>query len=578
MARAPMQPAVAQVAPGPRSAGVSWRLRSPLLPWLALAALIAFGTIQTAVRFHNYHLGLLGDDYDFLLAREGLSLHNLLQPHNENLSTVGVLLYRGIFAVVGLSTAVPYIGLLLLSLAACAALSYVFVRRELGSWVALIVPLLLVTLGPAAEALLWPFEVTLFSALAFWLGAMLLIERAQPRTDAIGCGLLILGIGSQSLAVALLPATALALVLWTGWRNALRRAWIVALPLVLYLAWYVAYAPQLERHLARVPGFVVNSFVAAVVDISGVSGTSLGVPLAVVLIVAVCARCVYMRRVPATTLYMGLGVVTVWIAAGLSEGPGRVPSQSRYQFHNSLLLMLALAPLVARLRWTPVRGGLLVLLVGAIVISNLGGYGHWENVFNYQESVASAELSALELARPAVVDPRAPFTTMNEAGLYWPFAPKAYFNAIDAHGSPVRVDRDLERASPAARAQADVVIVRVEALTVVSGDRSGTVRPRGVSGVPLQAGGAGCAVVPEGAASAGIQVMEPRGGLIIRPDAGPPVGVGAARFSDPPAAVPLVSVPGASQTAIRTEQDASSTPWRFQLTAPQAVTVCSLAE
>jgi hypothetical protein len=276
---------------------------------------------------------------------------------------------------------------------------------------------------------------------------------------------------------------------------------------------------------------------------------------------------------------MGLGVVTVWIAAGLSEGPGRVPSQSRYQFHNSLLLMLTLAPLIPRFRLTLVRGGLLAVAAGAIVASNVGGYATWEGVFTYQESLANAELAALEVARPAIAFPREAFTTSNEPGLFWPVTPMAYFAAIDAHGSPVHIHQNLELALPAARAQADLALVRVEAIAVVAGGgHIGTIRPPSVSGLRLQPAGAGCAVIPAGSASTAFQVVAPPGGLIIRPDAGPPVGVSAARFADPPAAVPLASVLGASEAMIHTNQDASSVPWRFQLTASQAVTVCSLAE
>jgi hypothetical protein len=574
-----------------------------------LAAVIAFGVVQTAVRYHNYHLGLHGDNYGFLLEHEGLSPHTLLQPYNENLAAFAVLLYRAIFAVVGLSTAVPYIAVNLFFMGACAVLAYVLARRELGPWIALIVPLVLVTLGPAAELSLAP-EFTLYLALALWLGAILLIQRGQTRTDAIGCALLILGLGCHSIVVALLPATALALVLWTGWREALRRAWIVALPLVLYLAWYEVYQPRVARSLVKVPGFIVNSFVATVGDLSGVGNASYGVgansyavPLAAALFAVVCARCLYLRRVPQTTIYMGVGLLTVWIATGLSvwiatglsEGLTRVPEQSRYQFHNSLLLMLTLAPLTPRLRLTPRSGltllriALLAAVVGAIVASNLGRYGGWENVYSFQESVANAQLAAVEVARPAIVDPGAVFSSRDEPGLYWPFTPKAYFDAIDAHGSPVNVDRNLKLASREARAWADLALVRAEGIAVVAArDRSGTVHPRSASGLPLQPAGAGCAVVPAGIASAapagtagiasaGFEVVAPRGGLIIRPDAGPPVAVGAARFSSPPASVALSSVLGASEAVIRTNQDASSAPWRFELIAQQVVTVCSLA-
>ena len=579
----PIVSAPATAQPTARST-VSWwsRLRGDSrAPWVALAVVIAIGTLQTAIRFHNNHLGLLGDDYDFLLARHGITGHTLLEPHNEHLVAFGFLLYRTIFAFVGIQTAVPYIALLLVSVCACAVLSYVFIKRELGPWLALIAPLLLLTLGPAAEALLWPFEFVLFTALALWLGAMLLLERDQPLTDGIGCALLILGVGTESIAVVLLPATALALVLWRGWRRAWRQAWIVAVPLILYVAWYVAYQPHGERGLASAPGFVVNSFEATVAALSGVGNHApYDALLAVALIVAVAARCLYLRRLPTTTAYMGVGLLLVWLAAGISEGPGRTPLTSRYQFQNVVLMMLALTPLAPSPSWTQASRARLVgapfcgALVAVIVALNVGRYGRWEEIFHYQESVANAELAAVQIARPAIANP-GPFTTRSEAGLYWPFAAQAFLEAIDAHGSPVNIHRDLELASPVTRARADVVLVDLEEVQFARGAATATVPPRTVSGTPLRPAGPGCAVIAAGTAREGLELVAPPGGLIIHPAAGPPVSVGVARFSDPPEVVELAPVRGGGESERRTALDASSVPWRFRLTAPQAITVCS---
>src|SRR5205823_289660 len=150
---------------------------------------------------------------------EGVRPHTLLQPYNEDLLAFAILVYRAIFAIAGVTTAVPYIALNLLLMSTCAVLSYVIVRRELGPWIALVAPLLLVTLGPASELILAP-EFTLFLGLTLWLGAILLIQRGETRTDLLACALLILGIGSHAIVIALLPATALAVALWTGWRGA----------------------------------------------------------------------------------------------------------------------------------------------------------------------------------------------------------------------------------------------------------------------------------------------------------------------------------------------------------------------
>jgi hypothetical protein len=355
----------------------------------------------------------------------------------------------------------------------------------------------------------------------------------------------------------------------------------------LYIAWHAAYHPYVERSLAKAPSFIVNSFLATVVDLSAVGGVSYngeaayissaaGVALAAILLAAACARCLQLHRVPKTTIYMGVGLLCVWVAVGLNEGKGRLPAQSRYQFANSLLLMLALAPLVPRFRLTPLRGAIVALLVGAVVVLNLGSYSHWEKVYRYQERVANAQLAAMQLARPAIANPRAVFTFRNKVGLYWPFTPKAYFAAIDAHGSPVNVVRDLELASQPPREQADLVLVLTEQILVPAHAQIGTIRPSAAPGFArLRAAGAGCAVIPAGAAAAGFEVLAPRGGLVIRPAAGPPVGVGVARFADPPAAIALAPVPGAGESERITGEDTSSVPWRFRLTGRQAVTVCS---
>jgi hypothetical protein len=247
--------------------------------------------------------------------------------------------------------------------------------------------------------------------------------------------------------------------------------------------------------------------------------------------------------------------------------------------------MLALAPLVPRprarpLRWMLARGALLGAVVVAIAVANMGRYGTWEEAFVYQQSLANAELAALQVARPAVTTPNQTFTTENEPGLFWPFTPRAYFNAIDAHGSPVSVQRNLVAASPSARSMADRVLVRVEGISLQVGVPAspGTVVPRAESGTPLRPAGSGCAVLPAGAAREGDDVIAPgAGGLIIRPHAGPALSVGVGRFSDPPFAVRLGSLAGAEEGVIHTNPDASSVAWRFLITAQQTVTLCSLA-
>ena len=48
--------------------------------------------------------------------------------------------------------------------------------------------------------------------------------------------------------------------------------------------------------------------------------------------------------------------------------------------------------------------------------------------------------------------------------------------------------------------------------------------------------------------------------------------------ADPPFAIPLEPVVGGGESERITAHDSSSVPWRFRLTARQALTVCSGAE
>jgi hypothetical protein len=172
----------------------------------------------------------------------------------------------------------------------------------------------------------------------------------------------------------------------------------------------------------------------------------------------------------------------------------------------------------------------------------------------------------------------------NEETWEWePFTPKAYYNAIDAHGSPVNVGDDLELASPRARYLADFLLVRLEGIHLVAErDRPGTERPVSASGELLQPAGPGCGLVPASAVQAGAFVSVPPHGLIIRPDSGPPVDVSVARFSESVSAFLIGSVAGGASEEVPIHADASNRPWLLRLlgaraTGAQAVRLCSIA-
>jgi hypothetical protein len=567
--------------------GAVLRWERERLARVTLVAIMLGGCWHLVAIMRQYRLGLLGDDFDFVLARPRITLHALLAPHNEHLSAVPVLLYRAVFALAGMR-GWPYYGLLLCSLVACCTLSWVFAKRALGSWLALAVPLLLVTLGPAAEGLLWPIQMQVWTALAAFLGALLAIERRSRRGDAVACTLLLVAVGSHSLGVTLLPAAAVALAFGRDSRARVRRTWVVGVPLVLYAVWYAVYRPHSQRDLGRVPGFMTDSFKSTIEALTGLAAGDVAniVSIAVAVFVAeqlawsVVQRVRAQRALPWLAVCGLVALLVVWVFNALDARPDRPASESRYQFHNVVLLLLVLLPLIPRLHLRPVgrtvAAALFASAAGYAVVSNLGGaFKPWEQAYAFHESIARAEFGAIELGRPAAVPGAMPIVA-GEPGLLWPFSAADYYDAIDGHGSVVSVLRDLYQGTADARAQADRVLVRTEGIALRAAvGHPGSTPPTPLGGVRVVSAGRGCAELPQGSAQTGATILAAPGGVIVRPGQGQPVAVAAARFGTL-TDVPLGAVFGASSAVVATNADNVTYGWRFVVTGAQAIVVCSL--
>ena len=95
-----------------------------------------------------------------------------------------VLDYKAIQATIGMDIDLPYGAVAIGSFLASVALLYVYVRRRVGDWVALAAVLPILVMGTAYEDLLSAFQIGYFASMAFGIGALLAIERADGRGDA----------------------------------------------------------------------------------------------------------------------------------------------------------------------------------------------------------------------------------------------------------------------------------------------------------------------------------------------------------------------------------------------------------
>ena len=131
------------------------------------------------------------------------------------------------------------------SFLASVALLYVYLRRRVGDWVALAAVLPILVMGSAYEDLLSAFQIGYFGSMAFGIGALLAIERADGRGDAFACVLLVASLAFAEIALAFAAGVLVAIALQRG---PLRRAWVVAVPILLYAVWYPTFG-QSGAHL-----------------------------------------------------------------------------------------------------------------------------------------------------------------------------------------------------------------------------------------------------------------------------------------------------------------------------------------
>ncbi|MDQ1458717.1 MAG: hypothetical protein QOI08_201 [Actinomycetota bacterium] len=240
--------ATSNAADPPRREGArSWiRSRGDRSP-SARGALLAFAAVE-AIAFPLMLWWDRGtwfqlDDWDFLAARTGGNVGDLLRPHFEHWTTLPILAYRLMWSVFGLRSIVPYEALIVLAHLAVAALLRIVMRRAgVGPWLSTLAATVFVFLGSGAENILVAFQITFVGSLAFGLVHLLLADHDGPidRRDLLG---LLAG-----LAALMCSGVAISMTITVGFAMLLRRGWRVALfhtvPLgAIYLLW-LEFAPS----------------------------------------------------------------------------------------------------------------------------------------------------------------------------------------------------------------------------------------------------------------------------------------------------------------------------------------------
>jgi hypothetical protein len=555
-----------------------------LPPVLLTAAVTA-----SVVLLLEYGAGLnfFADEWSWVIYRRPFSADAFLYPHVEHISVLPAAVYKLLMALFGMTSTAPYRAVSVALLAVTTYVLFAYLRRRVGDWLALLGCLLLLFLGAAWQDLLWPFEISLIGSLAAGAAMLLVLERRSRRGDLAACGLLTVSVLCSSLGISFLLAAIVDVVQRRAeWR---RRAFIPAIPALIYAIWYATWGDKAAHHVTAhnvltAPIYLVNGVASALQSLLGLLpplGTGHDVTWGWVALAALAAAAVRrLRRGPrprAELWPVAVAAASFWLLAGADYIPGREPTQSRYQYIGAALVLMVLAELFRGVR--PRRAAVWVGIVAVVALAVTSGVRSLDQAHTYlrtQTALSRADLGAIEIARRTVAPTFAP--TEDIAGpVILPLTAGPYLAAVDALGSPADSPAELASAPGTIRAWADDVLGH--ALPVSLSSTSSAPRPAGRApslrdGRSLGARRAGpCLEIPAGARR-GTVFAPGAATTVIRLAPGSPAILQAQRFATGSYPFTVGSIDGGTQSVLEIPRDRWHRPWRVRLLANQRVSIC----
>jgi hypothetical protein len=578
--RAQLPPAIARVLDWayPRRAALAW---------------VTLGVMLLGVGVFLFHetrgTTLWRDEWTWALHRRGNDAGTFLRPHYGHFSLVPIAIYRLLFATAGLTDYAPYRGLVIALHLACSALVYVYARPRVGRFMGLLAAALLVFLGPASQNIIWPFQIGWLLSLCGGVGALVMLDRGDRLGDVGASLLLALSLASSGVGIPV----ALGLVVDVLWRRSRwRDFWILAVPLLLYGAWWLAYQTSQTAHWREdfwiTPAFVFNGIANSISSLVGLSGNTTldgpdgpltwGTPLLLAALALTGWRLARMRSVPPRVVTLLTMMVSFWALTGLGRAFFAGPSAGRYIYVGSTFVLL-LAVEVLRGVVVPWAARAVVgILVAAAAVSGLGGYRNAAADFRSQAQLTKAELGTLEIARPLVKP-----GYVSQGFLFNEIVAGPYFAAEKAlGGTPAASPAEIAAYPEVIREAADKQLITIHDVRLVPGSAVASGGPPtvdAVAGGTASADGA-CirfrpAAFANGAPAAhDFRITLPPAGVLLTADGGS-AGLALRRFAGD--YQPLGSLPAGNSASLRIGPDSAPQPWHLRVAPTAGASVCGLA-
>jgi hypothetical protein len=546
---------------------------------LGLAMLVAVVLIVHATNGQGFAIDEL-PYYAHIAIKHGVVVHYdasfspeyLLAPFNGHLQAGGRFIYETVFTTIG-AHYTAFVIVNALAICASAGIFFAYARRRIGDLAALAPCLLILFFGIAREQFLWPFDLHTSVALAAGLGAMLSLERGGRKGDILACLLLTFSASMIEVGLAFIAGAALLIALGP---DRLRRAWIVAVPIVLYAVWWVwaNQFGQAETELANIVQAPKTAFESIAVVLGSLTGTNsaqpatfatevttLGKVLAIAALIGLVAR-ISRGNLP-RTIWVWLTVAGAYWAL-LAVGD-RAPQSTRYLLVSAVLVLLIAVDCFPRPLSNRV-GAVLVVLALLPLPANVDAMltDKDKNILRTDIPKSRAEFAMLELAAdrvdPAYIVSSDPRVAEVGGGLYQGIPAGAYLASAEKNGSIAFTLEELRQQPNEVRTIADAALtgalkLEVRPASPSTGEgRCRITRPRG--GNP--------AIVP---LSDGVTLLRVSG-------AGAPL-IGLRRFASSGAGVPVARLQVGGWASVELPADAAAEPWRLLTKA--SITTCAVS-
>ena len=510
------------------------------------------------------------DEWDWVLRRREWTVGTLLEPHNEHLSVVPLLLYKLLFSTVGIEQYWPYRMLGLAMHAFVVVGLFVYARRRVGDALALAAAAIILFLGAGWNDVLWPFQAGFLASLAAGLGALLALDRETRRGEVVAAVLILIALGSSSLGLPIAAALGVEVI---GRPDRRRRWWIVGAPVALYGVWWAVYGREgvatLDNFFAT-PGYIGEALAGAMGAIAGLApewGRIFAVLGVIALLAALRERVGMSWRLAALIalplLFWGL---TGLVRANLNE-----PAASRYVYPGALFVLLIAIETGAGRRLSHRGLAVLSVFVVAALIQNVGAMRNGAGFLRDRATEVKGAIAAMQLAR------RASPTFQPEPEKAPQIRADQYLATVKALGSPAPSPRELPKLFNASRERADATLARMFALQLVPGAKPGGSAPKvEFSNRTGLAPRGSCVAITAQGPGAIAELVVPKGGLLVDPGQGS-AKVTLRRFADGYSGAPLGEVGGgAPAAAVRIRSDPSPVPWRAKLEVEGTVRACGV--